>query len=135
MIEKPNDHSHAPDFHETIRRTHDTAAESYLKAHLSIRHGATGLSKLTQTQAEALHRTKHEHDAGPTIADHAAGLIAVNQAAIAGALRILASKHLGEMDHAHLPMPDGDAVSIVTTAEVQSFLEGWAIRIENGVDL
>lgn len=55
--------------------------------------------------------------------------------AAAEALRRLSDTHLGEMDHAHLTLPDGDTVSIVTTSEVQSFLEGWAIRLDNGVDL
>jgi hypothetical protein len=73
--------------------------------------------------------------AGPTSEDRPAGLAASINTTITGALRLLARKHLGEMDHAHLPMPDGDAVPIVTTAEVQSFLEGWATRIENGAEL
>lgn len=55
--------------------------------------------------------------------------------ALAEGLRKLARNHLGEMDHAHLPLPDGDAVPIVTTNEVQSFLEGWAVRIQAGADL
>lgn len=54
--------------------------------------------------------------------------------ALAEGLRTLARKHLGEMDHVHLPLPDGDAVPIVTTNEVQSFLEGWAVRVENGAN-
>jgi hypothetical protein len=55
--------------------------------------------------------------------------------AAAAALRALARKHLGEMDHVHLPLPGGDAVPIVTTNEVESFLEGWATRLDNGVEL
>jgi hypothetical protein len=55
--------------------------------------------------------------------------------AAAAALQALARRHLGEMDHVHLPMPDGDTVPIVTSAEVGSFLEGWAVRLLNGAEL
>lgn len=74
----------------------------------------------------------HTSNTGPTPEDRAAGMAAVIDTAIGASFRLLASQHLGEMDHAHLPMPDGDAVPIVTVAEVKSFLEGWAVRVENG---
>jgi hypothetical protein len=52
-------------------------------------------------------------------------------AAAAGALRALATDRLTELDHAHLTWPGGE-VSIVAVDEVKAWLEGWAIRIENG---
>jgi hypothetical protein len=70
---------------------------------------------------------------GPTPADRIAGQIALNEAAIAGALRLLARKHLGELDHAHLPTKD-EPVSIVAVDNVGAWLEGWAVRIENGTN-
>lgn len=81
--------------------------------------------------------TPNDND-GPTPADRMAGLNALNESAIAGALRILASQHLGELDHAHLPIGYEGAdnnVSVVAVDRVKAWLEGWAIRIENGADL
>lgn len=75
---------------------------------------------------------------GPTPADRAAGIAAATDAAVAGALRILARRHLGELDHAHLPIGYEGAdnnVSVVAVDRVKAWLEGWAIRIENGADL
>lgn len=57
---------------------------------------------------------------------------------LAEALRRLARRHLGELDHAHLPIGYEGAdnnVSIVAVDRVKAWLEGWAIRIENGEDL
>lgn len=59
----------------------------------------------------------------------------LTRASNAALLRKLARNHLGELDHAHLELPGGGDVSIVTTDEVQGWLEGMAIRVENGADL
>jgi len=71
---------------------------------------------------------------GPTAADRIAGIQATNRAYAAALLRELAKDHLGELDHVHLPLPGGDdaSVSIVATDEVQAWLYGLAIRVENG---
>jgi hypothetical protein len=69
---------------------------------------------------------------GPTTVDRTAGITALNQAYGAALLRKLATRHLGEMDHAHLPLIGNESVSIVATDEVQAWLEGMAIRVENG---
>jgi hypothetical protein len=124
----------------TLTHTHDSMHQLHqsiylVRAHLSNSHGIPIPTVDRMTDDEALTAHQNAHANGPTAEDRPAGLAASINTTIAGALRLLARKHLGEMDHAHLPMPDGDAVPIVTTAEVQSFLEGWAVRIENGAEL
>lgn len=72
--------------------------------------------------------------AGPTAADHFAGIQALNRTYAAALLRKLARDHLGdEVNHAELPHPGGDLL-IVSLDEVRDWMHGVAIRLESGAD-
>jgi hypothetical protein len=127
----------------TLTHTHDSMHQLHqsiylVRAHLSNSHGIPIPTVDRMTDDEALTAHQNAHVNGPTAEDRAAGIAAATDAAIAGALRLLARRHLGEMDHAHLPIDsegEDNNVSIVAVDRVQSWLEGWAIRIENGAEL
>lgn len=127
----------------TLIHTHDSTHElhqsSYLvRAHLANSHGIPPSTVNAMTDDEALITHQNAHANGPTAEDRSAGIAAATDTAIAGALRLLARKHLGEMDHTHLPIGREGAdnnVSVVAVDRVQSWLEGWAVRIENGAEL
>jgi hypothetical protein len=71
---------------------------------------------------------------GPTPDDHTAGIIALNQAATATTLRKLGQRIYQEVTHASLGH-QAHEVEVCDLAEVQEWLVGWAIRIENGEDV
>lgn len=118
--------------HDSLHTYHQWPAN--VRAHLSdpTGHGlpVTAIDRLTD--ADVLIRHDSLHSTGPTAADRVAGMAAAVDTAIAGTLRKLADEHIGELDAAVLVLPDGGTVSIVTRREVQAWLEGWAVRIENG---
>lgn len=65
----------------------------------------------------------------PARIDHAA--LERGYRAAADVIRSL-RRHTGEMDTADLPTVDGHSVRIVALAEVESWLDGCAIRVANG---
>jgi hypothetical protein len=71
-------------------------------------------------------------DQGPTPADRAAGIAAATDTAIAGTLRKLSQRVLSDIPHAEIGQREAHRVDVADLQEVVDWLQGWAIRIENG---
>jgi hypothetical protein len=71
---------------------------------------------------------------GPTPEDRAAGIAAATDAAIAGALRKLSQRVRHDIKHCEIGQP-GSEVDVADLEDVVNWLQGWAIRIENGAEL
>jgi hypothetical protein len=104
-----------------------------IRAHLRDVHGFTGATSLPPSEAYRQHAEEHAIALSPE--DQGKTTEAEKRTYTAELLRRLARDRLGELDHAHLPLPGGEDISIVATDEVQSWLYGVAIRVASGADL
>lgn len=127
----PFPHTHAAPG-EDIVTFHASHGVGAIRTHLDRSHGVVDAMTMPNSAVLLRHAEIHAVALSPAEQDEITERDKRTYAA--GTIRRLAQGHLGELNHAHLPW-QGDGISIVATDEVQEWLLGVAIRIENGADL
>jgi hypothetical protein len=124
---------HVHDGDEDIPFIHASWSTSRLAAHVRTQHGVPHAQAMTRETLRLGHAERHTAALSPEAAQQVTdGQLRSYAAKL---LRRLAERAPTEVDHATLPLDDGRGSTEITTLdEIVTWLQGVAIRVENGVD-